>query len=295
MSVELLDALEPGQLPRLLPSYLAERVEGLREEQVRALVEGWDEEDFRSLLAHLRELGTEHRVYDAHPRIRVLARAYLRFVFPEWSLSGHDHLRRALQDGPTVIVGNHLSYIDAMATDAALAWAGSEDLADRIVYVAGPKVYARLFRLLAAASIHNLPVPQSTRLGHTEPLPPRELARRVRRSIDASERALRLGRAVLLYPEGARTRSGRFGPFIGATRRYLEAAVHLVPAAIAGTERAMPIGGERLVPARLALRFGPVLKLDGIPGREALAQAHAAIDRLLPEELRAPEGEPRLR
>ncbi|MCA9570989.1 MAG: hypothetical protein KC656_24280, partial [Myxococcales bacterium] len=186
-------------------------------------------------------------------------------------------------------------YIDAMATDAALSWSGNADLADRIVYIAGPKVYQELFRLLAAASIHNLPVPQSGRLGHTEALPPRELARRVRASLDASRAAMKGGRAVLLYPEGARTRTGRMGSFIQATRRYLEGADFLVPAAIAGTERAMPVDGEVLEPSSLTLSFGPPVPLAGVDPREALTAAHLAIEDLLPEPLRPDGSAPRLR
>lgn len=293
MTPDVLAHLQPEQLPALLPSFLAQQVRGLEQDAVAALLTTWDDATYASLLAHVRSLGQEHRVYDAHPAIRVLARHYLRFIFPDFALSGHDHLRQAFEDGRVVVVTNHLSYIDAMATDAALAWAGSADLADRILYVAGPKVYGDLFRLLAAASIHNLPVPQSTRLGHTESIPPRELARRVRRSLEASEEALGASRAVLLYPEGSRTRSGRLGPFIRATRRYVEQADFLVPAAITGTQDAMPVGYEVLEPSTLGLSFGPPIRLADTSGRRALERAHGIIEDLLPPALR-PESDERL-
>ena len=100
---------------------------------------------------------------------------------------------------------------------------------------------------------------------------------------------------VLLYPEGARTRTGRMGSFIQATRRYLEGADFLVPAAIAGTERAMPVDGEVLEPSSLTLSFGPPVPLAGVDPREALTAAHLAIEDLLPEPLRPDGSAPRLR
>lgn len=286
MKPEILEKLDSTALFELLPDFLANYAERGETEAIRALLADWSVDDARSLHALLLTLGKEHRVYDAHDRCRQLARDYMRFVFPELTLSGADFLRRALQDGPTVIVTNHLSYIDAMATDAALAWSGNSDLADRIVYVAGPKVYQDLFRLLAAASIHNLPVPQSTRLQHTADLSPREMMRRVKTSLEASHGTLADGRAVLLYPEGSRSRDGRMGPFFQATRRYVQQAHYLVPAAITGTDKAMPLGDGKLGVASLGLVFAPPIPLSGISGREALEQAHRAIDTMLPRDLR---------
>jgi hypothetical protein len=89
-----------------------------------------------------------------------------------------EHLDRATRLGPTLPVGNHLSYFDASSTDALVAWSGRTDLADRIVAAAGPKVYEDLFRLVAASCLNTLPVPQSTSFAHTAKLAPRELARK---------------------------------------------------------------------------------------------------------------------
>jgi 1-acyl-sn-glycerol-3-phosphate acyltransferase len=250
----------------------------------------WSDDDFRSLHAHLLRLGHGHTVADAHPACRRLARTYMRHVFTALQVAGTDHLRRAMDDGPTVIVTNHLSYIDAMAMDSALAWAGHADLADRIVYLAGPKVYAELFRLMAAASIHNLPVPQSNTFDHTEPIPPRELARRVRASLDASQAALDAHRAILLYPEGSRSRTGRLGSFLQATRRYVGRGARLVPAAVVGTQVAMPMDAQVLHRTPLALTIAPAIDLETTSPRDALTRAHAVIADLLPPDLQPAKG-----
>ena len=86
----------------------------------------------------------------------------------------------------------------------------------------------------------------------------------LRRSASDPE-ALRLAEQVLeqqqllaLFPEGTRSRDGRLKPFrFGAARLALKYQVPLVPAAIIGTDHAMPSGAKvpRRVPVRIA--FGP--------------------------------------
>lgn len=295
MTGDVLDALPATQLRPLVPPFLAERLEGdITPAAIEELVADWTDDDFLTLHAHMRALGKGHTIANAHPACRRLARAYMRFVFTELQVAGVDHLRRAMDGGKTVLVTNHLSYIDALAMDSALAWSGNADLADRIVYLAGPKVYAELFRLMAAASINNLPVPQSSTFEHTEPIPPREMARRVRASLDASQEALDEGRSILLYPEGSRSRDGRMGPFLQATRRYVGKADHLVPAAVVGTETAMPMDTTVLHRTRLSLIIAPPIDLKTTSAREALELAHTAIQDLLPEHLKPDPSRGRL-
>jgi 1-acyl-sn-glycerol-3-phosphate acyltransferase len=82
--------------------------------------------------------------------------------------------------------------------------------------------------------------------------------------------AIRLAESVLehqhllaLFPEGTRSRDGRLKPFrFGAARLALKYNVPLVPAAIIGTDRAMPSG--RSVPHRtsVGIAFGQPLDVD---------------------------------
>jgi 1-acyl-sn-glycerol-3-phosphate acyltransferase len=65
-------------------------------------------------------------------------------------------------------------------------------------------------------------------------------------------RLIKSGRAVVIFPEGARTRDGRLGsgkPGIGTI--VAETGCAVVPAYIAGTREALPMGSARL-------RFHPV-------------------------------------
>jgi 1-acyl-sn-glycerol-3-phosphate acyltransferase len=284
--------ITPANLQELLPTFLAQRIEDGSAERVAAHVAGWGPAHYERLLEQLRALGCEHRVYDALPHCRELARAWLAEVL-DTRVHGVEHLAAATEQGRTIIMTNHVSYVDAVATDFALATAGHRDLADRIVYLAGPKVYQELFRLVAAASIHSLPVPQSTQFAHTENLSVRELARRAMSSLEAGQQALAEGKILLFYPEGSRTRSGRMGSFLAATRRYVQAADVVVPASIVGTERVMPLDTTTMMRGRVTLTFGAPIAVeedDGRRARDVLAQAHAAVAALLPPELAPEDG-----
>jgi 1-acyl-sn-glycerol-3-phosphate acyltransferase len=290
----VLQQLEAPVLKGLLPGFLASQVMGADRAVVARYIADWTDRDYEALLAQLKGLGQEYRVYPAIPCARELARRWMRDIITP-TVVGCEHLRGPMDRGPTVIVTNHISYLDATATDVLVSWAGHADLADRIAYLAGPKVYQELFRLVAAAAIHTLPVPQSNQLAHTEQLSARELARRALSSMEAGQAALAQGHALLFYPEGSRTRTGRLEPFLKATRRYLQSARFVVPGAIDGTDRVMPLDGSALVPGPVSLTFGaPIALQDGESARDALATAHEAIAAMLPAQKRPGADSPRL-
>lgn len=300
MDVEALSSLQPDHLRALLPPYLSSFIVDAEASQrnarrIAALVAGWDDAACARVLQQLVQLGGEQRVYLADPDCRELARLWSRDVILEPALEGVEHLRAAMDAGPTVLLSNHLAYFDSTAVDAILHWAGHTDLADRLVSAAGPKVYEHLFRRVASACLNTLPVPQSTTFSHTEQLSPRELARRAVASVKLGQQAVHDGFALLIYAEGSRSRSGRMGPFLKGVRRYLEIAepLRIVPTAICGTHRLMPVGEERMHPMTAALRFGPALVIEGdLTAREALGAAHEAIAALLPDEHQPEAGTP---
>lgn len=287
--------LPPDALRSVLPAYLSQFVadpEAAARNRARVAAEigAWPDETCREVVQRIATVGDDHRMYPAVPACRALSRVWTRDVVLDPTLEGVEHLRAAAAGGPTVLLCNHLSYFDTTATDAILAWAGHADLADRVVAAAGPKVYQHLFRLLAATCLNTLPVPQSTSLAHTEKLPPRELARRAIESVESAKRLLEGGQVLLMYPEGSRSRTGQLGPFLRGVQRYLSCTdpLWVVPAAIIGTERVMPVSDARLHPGPVAVRFAePIAAEPGASGaREALAQAHRAVQRLLPLHLR---------
>lgn len=294
--LSVLQGMPPETLRAMLPGFLAGYIgdDSRREAnlaRVGALVSAWDDETCEAVRLALLSLGEAQVLYSAHPAGRALSRAWVSDVLTEVRVDGAEHLRAALAAGPTVIACNHLAYFDASATDAALASAGHADLADKIAYLAGPKVYEDLFRRVAASCLNNVPVPQSTTFSHTEALPPRELARRALASLSAARDYVTGGGALLLYPEGSRTRSGQLGPFLKATWRYVDLApgLQLVPMTIVGTDRVMPVDAKQLSSGPVTLQFARALAVGPeLPARTALAEAWQVIAQALPAAHRPP-------
>jgi 1-acyl-sn-glycerol-3-phosphate acyltransferase len=294
MDPNVVAGLDPAALKSLLPAFLAGYIDdapasAANRARITAWVDGWTEAEVAGVQAELLALGAEHRVYDAHPLARGLSREWCKDVLTDVVVEGVDHLAGVA--GPAVVVANHLSYVDTTATDAALAWSGHAALADRLVTVAGPKVYETLFRRFASLCLSTLLVPQSSTVA-ADALPPRELARRARASLDAAEAAVASGRILQIYPEGTRTRSGRMEPFLRATFRYVEGRT-IVPMAQWGTERIFGVDRERLTPGPYGIRYGaPIRPSDVADGKEALAAAWRALAGLLPAGMKPEVEEP---
>ncbi|MFK7927420.1 MAG: lysophospholipid acyltransferase family protein, partial [Myxococcota bacterium] len=287
---DALASLQPAHLRAVLPGFMALFIadpdvqEGNMARTTRR-VQGWSDETCELLLEQLQHLGETPKLYDPHPESRGLSRDWMQDVMNDVRVQGLQHLKNL--DGPVVFIANHLSYVDSTAVDCALTASGRTDVADRIVSVAGPKVYSDTFRRIATSCIATLPVPQSQAVatGGT-PTSPRELARQAIRSIRAAEALLLAGRHLLLYPEGGRSRTGRLGPFLPGVHRYLALdAVRAIPLAISGTQQLMPIGQDKLHPGSLSVRFGePVLVSANGGPKAVLPLLHERLADLLPDD-----------
>lgn len=284
-------ALEPSALRAMLPGFLADFIDepthaAQARKVVADLIASWPDDALASVTSTLADLGNDYRTYLANPWMRTLSRQWCSALL-EPHVDGIEHLRAATEAGPTLILCNHVAYVDTVATDFALAATGSPDLADRLLTAAGPKVYTDLFRRIAAAGQNTLPVPQSPSLGHTEQINVRELARRTRQSLDAANSCLADGMILQLYPEGSRSRSGRLGPFLRGIKRWVALpGLRIVPLALTGTRAIQPLEAHMLKPGPVHLSFGAPFLVDAAQGAdETLVRAHGAIASLLPEAL----------
>jgi 1-acyl-sn-glycerol-3-phosphate acyltransferase len=166
-------------------------------------------------------------------------------------VSGLEHLPR---EGGYVLSPNHLSGFDVWAVSYALYPRQPRNMAKKQLFqrpILGPVV-----RSLGAFPAHAA----AGRGGAEEA------------SVLAAD-----GNPVVIYPEGARRRSGReHRPRTGGARAALEAGVPLIPAALRGTD-----GWRRLHRWQVAIGAAiPVADLSAADAREATTRLWSAIERL---------------
>jgi 1-acyl-sn-glycerol-3-phosphate acyltransferase len=142
-----------------------------------------------------------------------------------------------------------------------------------------PLFPARQLRFMAKAELYNPVLKPFLQAGGAFPV------RRGERDLEAMETAVGLaqaGEVVAMFPEGTRRSKGlrkkhEARPRSGAARIALDAAVPLVPAAIAGTDRL-----ARLGPLRVA--YGPPIPLDDLLALDDRREAaRLATERLMAE------------
>lgn len=110
------------------------------------------------------------------------------------------------------------------------------------------------------------------------------------------------GMPVMVFPEGTRSRDGKLLPFkAGAFKLAIEAGVPILPVAVYGTARGMPVGDPWIRPTRAAARVLPPISVKGLTEadvgplmervRTLLQDARDQLERELRPDL-ATEAEP---
>jgi 1-acyl-sn-glycerol-3-phosphate acyltransferase len=162
--------------------------------------------------------------------VRPLLRAWLRL-----RVEGAEFVP---SDGPVLIAATHASHADSMALGAA---------APRPVFFLGDRrllAWPLLGRMLPRLGMVAL------RRGEADT-----------RAIQVMAELLEAGHAVVVYPEGSRSRDGRvYRPRSGASRLAAATGVQVVPASVVGTYQVWPTGSRpRLRGGRVVIRFGPAI------------------------------------
>ena len=298
-------ALPPSTLAAKLPSFLGgymtpETRPGVITGLERVCSEA-SEAEWVTLLEHMRTLGEAFEAFRIDPLAARITHGWLDPMLAATStISGLEHLDAGLEavrrGRRLMIVGNHLSYVDANALGHLLLRAGRPDVRQRICAVAGPKAYSDPMRRVAVAGLNSIKVAQSREVATGQvALSRREIVRIARRSLELAGQVMDDGLIIVIYPEGTRSRSGRLQPFLRATNRWLSLEnVVLLPSALWGT------GAFDRRPAASGAchgRFGPLL--DGAElelGRDGLLEAaHDAVAALLPDGSGPEPGAPKTR
>lgn len=302
-TIEQIAALPVPTLRAALPTWVSTHcvapddvVEGLRL-ALEAHMASASDESLTALLGQFAVAGDEYRMYPALPFARDMTRIYMGTLVPQWTIDGREHLDAFLASPARrrLIVCNHLSYTDTQISDVVLHEAGLTDVADRLVAIAGPKVYTDAWRRLAAISLNTRKTAQSSAVATEQgSLSPRELASVAIETLRDCERLMDEGYIVLLYPEGTRSRRGQLQPFLRAAGRYLQIdGLHVLPMGQTGSERVFPIDDPLMYPNPVRVAFGPAFEGAQYPGKTgALAEAHHRLVDVLPDAYRPDAGTP---
>lgn len=208
-------------------------------------------------------------------------RPFVRWLCRVWFKAEFHGVENIPAEGACLITPNHISYADPV-------WI-TVPIYRRVYYMAWDKMFKKpglgfIMRIFGAFPVS---------LDSADPSAQR-----------TALEVLRTGKALVIFPEGGRTRTGKLMPFkMGAFRFALTYGVPVVPVSIYGAEKIWPVG--RFFPRanKLIVTYHPAIAVERLPedtsrvelkaqARELARKTHEAVasaisPECLPEEYKA--------
>jgi 1-acyl-sn-glycerol-3-phosphate acyltransferase len=180
--------------------------------------------------------------------------------------------------GPLIVASNHLSFIDSIAIP--IASGRQVHFLGKAEYFEGTGPRGALVRWFHTTA-GTIPVDR------TDP-------RAAARALELGEEVLRRGEAFGVYPEGTRSPDGRLHRGrTGVARMALSTGATLVPCAVSGTDRVQPPGSNAFRPAKVTVRFGPPIDVEGLAQRFQKAALLRAVTDEVMDAIGAMSGQER--
>jgi len=287
------DVCDRAQLVNAIAAFVAQKG-GIDAQLVRVPVERaiaeLGEDSVANLQARLAQSSAGWSYYPRDPLAQRVHHALAGLVLRDLPIvSGAAHLD-AIRGKGVVMVANHLSYSDANVIEVLLQQSGGGEVADRLSVVAGPKVYSDLSRRFSSLCFGTIKSPQNEGVSSGDAaMSARDIALAARQTIGTAEERLRAGDALLVFPEGTRSRSGEMQRFLPGVSRYFETPdLWVLPIGLCGTEHMFAIGEQTLGTARITMNVGRAIPAQSIreqtgPDRRAFVDClGVAVAALLP-------------
>jgi 1-acyl-sn-glycerol-3-phosphate acyltransferase len=182
-------------------------------------------------------------------------------------VSGASHVPRT---GPAILAANHLSVLDSFLLPALLP--RHVTFAAKNEYFSGNPVSSWFMRLGGSLPID------------------RESAHAAQAMLDAAADLLERGELFGIHPEGTRSPDGRlYRGKVGVAWLALKTGAPVLPVALSGTEKVLPVGATVPRPAKIGITIGEPLKFAGDHAnardrRQVTDDIMAAIQRLSGQE-----------
>ncbi len=157
-----------------------------------------------------------------------------------------EEIRRLQADGkPMIIIGNHLSNIDAAIIDQALRRNGCDDIAGAWFYLKGKKLIDELAPRFLTKMLPCIVVWPPTMEANT-PDEQKERSAMNFMAMKLSKDALKQGKNIVIFPEGTRSRSQQLGKAEPQISGYFSLVPDefIVPLGIIATEKILPVGSK---------------------------------------------------